>query len=107
MVTDVNDNDPVFNPAEYSEFDFMWLVPPIVGVGVMYIHYYIFLPLAASIEENTISTQPLLTVTATDADSNVMGYGTVTYSIEDDDGTFTINNMGEISVNMTLDRETL
>ena len=25
-VTDVNDNDPVFNPAEYSEFDFMYLV---------------------------------------------------------------------------------
>ena len=69
-------------------------------------HYCIFLPLATSIEENTIPTQPLLTVTATDADSNVMGYGTVTYSIEDDDGTFTINNMGEISVNMTLDRET-
>ena len=64
------------------------------------------LTLAASIEENTIPTQPLLTVTATDADSNAMGYGTVTYRIEDDDGTFTINNMGEISVNMTLDRET-
>ena len=68
--------------------------------------YNTFLPLAASIDENTIpTTQPLLTVTATDEDGDAMGYGTVTYSIEDDDGTFTINNMGEISVNMTLDRE--
>ena len=25
-VTDVNDNDPVFDPAEYSEFDFTYLV---------------------------------------------------------------------------------
>ena len=78
-------------------------------IHLMAIHtcsYNTFLPLAASIDENTIpTTQPLLTVTATDADSDTMGYGTVTYSIEDDDGTFTINNMGEISVNMTLDRE--
>ena len=71
-------------------------------------HYHgIVLLSAASVEENTIPTQPLLTVTATDADSAATGFGNVTYSIENTDGSFTINNMGEISVNMTLDREIL
>ena len=60
---------------------------------------------ATSIEENTVPTQPLVTVTATDTDSDVTGFGTVTYSIEEADGSFTINNMGQIFVNRSLDRE--
>ena len=61
--------------------------------------------IAVSIEENTIPTEPLVTVTATDADSDATGFGTVTYSIEEADGSFIIDNMGQIFVNRSLDRE--
>ena len=61
---------------------------------------------AVSIEENTIPTEPLITVTATDADSIATGFGAVTYSIEEADGSFIIDNMGRIFVNRSLDRET-
>ena len=65
----------------------------------------IILHLGASVEENTIPSQPLLTVTASDADSIETGFGAVTYSIKDADGSFIINDMGEILVNRSLDRE--
>ena len=74
--------------------------------GITYICYvYFHFYLAVSIEENTIPTEPLITVTATDTDSEVRGFGTVMYSIEEADGSFIINNMGQIFVNKSLDRE--
>ena len=56
------------------------------------------------IEENTIPTQPVVTVIGTDSDSSLRGYGIITYSIEDN-SSFIINNMGQIFVNRSLDRE--
>ena len=57
------------------------------------------------IEENTIPTQPVVTVMGTDSDSSLRGYGIITYSIEEDNSSFIVNNMGQIFVNRSLDRE--
>ena len=73
-----------------------------VSVDIIIFHLrciIIFLTLAASVDENNIPARPLLTVTATDRDSRTaMGFGNVTYSIDEANSSFTINNMGEISV---------
>ena len=57
------------------------------------------------IEENTIPTQPVVPVIGTDRDSSVRGYGIIIYGIEEANSSFIINNMGQLFVSRSLDRE--
>lgn len=65
--------------------------------------------LAADVDENRETSASLQTVTATDADSRVSGFGLLNYSIEAGTGSdsFSITDMGVLSVIAPLDREAM
>jgi len=63
--------------------------------------------IAANIEENRNVAPPLVTVTASDADSIATGFGSLSFSIEAGEGSdsFSINQTGVLTAIAPLDRE--